>query len=453
MAPLVSCIIPLFNQLELTRRMLQSLRESLPPGMPVEILLVDDGSTDGTRQWAMGPEATGCRLLLNDTNRGYAHSNNKGAAAAKGRYLALLNNDLLLDRGWLEPLLATAEELGEHCGVIGNLQFRVEDKSLDHAGVDVTREGKLRHLDHLPQLNQNLDRGLPVLAVTAACCLVPREAFIAVQGFDEAFVNGGEDIDLCLRLRALGHPPVICPRSQVLHHVSATRGKTSLSNERNSRLLYQRHHETLLARIASAWMDPSYGPVCNANKAWTLARSALWREEARWISLFREAPEPPPPSALSWSGFRRSKPGSTPWIDGEARIILPPGRPTRNLFIAGTLLPTPEDSPESAGPLGLRVIINRAQIVQFDEIPEGNFNLPIDHPAALPDKPTEVVLELLNEPPRIPEFLKHLCDLIPGSLGKRLGAWARRRKQRRLYTARIIADDQTALETELAVAR
>ena len=102
----VSFIIPLYNCLAHTQECLRTLQASLPAWLEHEIILVDDGSTDGTRAW-LATLGAPCRVLLNERNAGYAAANNRGAAVARGRILVLLNNDLILsaaDRRARTPL-------------------------------------------------------------------------------------------------------------------------------------------------------------------------------------------------------------------------------------------------------------------------------------------------------------------------------------------------------------
>ncbi|MCX6955994.1 MAG: glycosyltransferase, partial [Verrucomicrobia bacterium] len=97
----VSFIIPLFNNLALTRACVESLQATLPSGLAHEIILVDDGSSDGTRAW-LATLAAPFRVVLNERNLGYAAANNRAAAVARGEFLALLNNDLVLLPSWFE---------------------------------------------------------------------------------------------------------------------------------------------------------------------------------------------------------------------------------------------------------------------------------------------------------------------------------------------------------------
>jgi GT2 family glycosyltransferase len=79
----VSFVIPLYNCLPLTKAMLVSLRETVPVGLTHEIILVDDGSTDGTREW-LSTLGNNCHAIFNEKNLGFAATCNRGAATALG---------------------------------------------------------------------------------------------------------------------------------------------------------------------------------------------------------------------------------------------------------------------------------------------------------------------------------------------------------------------------------
>ena len=130
----VSFIIPLFNNLALTRACVASLQATLPAGLTHEIILVDDGSTDDTRSWlaTLGPPF---RVVLNDRNLGYAAANNRAIAIARGDVLALLNNDLVLLPRWLEPMLGAHRSLADRAGLIGNIQLDAGTGAIDHTGI------------------------------------------------------------------------------------------------------------------------------------------------------------------------------------------------------------------------------------------------------------------------------------------------------------------------------
>lgn len=250
----VSFIIPLYNCLPLTQAMLTSLRASLPPGLAYEIIFVDDCSRDGTRAWLetlrSDPQI---RLVLHDRNLGYATANNHGAAVAAGEFLVLLNNDLILTPRWLEPMLAVHRSLGSRAGLVGNLQRAIATRRLDHAGIALNHQAKPEHLRHQSVFSQILPLShSKVIAVTGACVLIRRDLWQQLGGFDEGFLNGCEDIDLCLRARAAGLINAVSLRSTILHHVSSSPGR-KLRDEANTRLLFSRWHATLTPLAARAW--------------------------------------------------------------------------------------------------------------------------------------------------------------------------------------------------------
>lgn len=236
--------MPLFNCLALTQAMLASLEATLPRDLAAEIILIDDGSTDGTRAWLATLDPSRFRVLLNERNLGYAAANNRAVAIARGRLLALLNSDLELTPGWLEEMLAVHRSLGARAGMVGNVQRQARTGEIDHAGIIVGETGKPEHLRRMPVwIDARSRRAYRVPAVTGACLLVERALWEQLGGFDEAYVNGGEDIDLCLRARAVGRTNAVALRSVIRHHVSASPGRKRRDEENSRRLMLRWHHE------------------------------------------------------------------------------------------------------------------------------------------------------------------------------------------------------------------
>lgn len=294
--PKVSFIVPLFNHVQQTEEMLTSLLASLPQGLHFELIFADDASTDTTRDWLSTLSDARIQFTLNEHNMGYAKTNNVAAALATGQYVALLNNDLVFAPGWIEPMLAALESPKLNAGIIGNLQYRVEGGALDHAGVVLTLRGKFDHIREEPSTRA---KALEVYATTGACMLMHRADFQAVGGFDEVFVNGCEDIDLCFKLRSSGKKIYVVPNSKILHHVSLSRSRVSLQNEKNSQYLYSKWRQQIKLQLSKNWIELLRKP----NSVWqeyidggltssmlsqphlaatTIAEAALRREEARW---------------------------------------------------------------------------------------------------------------------------------------------------------------------------
>ncbi len=314
----VSFVIPLFNCLDLTRACVESLQRTVPAGLSHEIILVDDGSTDGTRSWlstldtARGP----FRVILNERNLGYAGANNRGVAQARGELLVLLNNDLILTRRWLQPMLAVHRRLGARAGCVGNVQRNARTGAIDHTGLVVNLQGKPEHDTRFPRWPGHTLRR--AAAVTGACLLTRRDLFLGLGGFDEGYCNGGEDIDLCFRASAQGKRHAVALRSVIYHHISASPGRKR-RDEENSRRLTLRWRDRLAALAARGWCQRYLeqhwaGPTANPDHAF--ARAAFWhayhlrtappsraidgmqipieRELAHWRVLLDGAPPLPP---------------------------------------------------------------------------------------------------------------------------------------------------------------
>ncbi|MEO6873823.1 MAG: glycosyltransferase family 2 protein [Opitutaceae bacterium] len=306
----VSFVIPLFNCLPLTQAMVASLQASLPPGLTHEIILVDDGSTDGTREWLATLSAP-FRVVLNERNLGYAVSNNRGAALAQGELLALLNNDLVLAPGWLDPMLAAHRQLGARAGLIGNVQHAIATSAVDHAGMFLNVKGKLEHIrTPVSPLTRWLHPIRSSLAVTGACVLLDLALWQQLEGFDERYLNGSEDVDLCFRATAAGRMNAVALRSIVLHHVSASPTRKARDEENTRRFTLRWRHELtrLIDRgwcwryLESDWSgsrDPAQSTAAGQMLAYVLhlrrtpppaatqaLNAALDAELARWDEMF-----------------------------------------------------------------------------------------------------------------------------------------------------------------------
>ncbi len=269
----VSFLIPLYNCLAHTRECLRTLRATLPAGLACEIIFVDDGSTDGTREW-LATLGVPCRALLNEKNLGFAGACNRAAAAASGEFLFFLNNDLVLLPGWFEPMRALLAR--RDVALVGNVQLNARTSTLDHAGVRFDAKGKPEH-DHARPFLARLRGWREVPAVTGACFGIRRATWQKLGAFDEGFRNGGEDVDLALRARAAGLRTVVSLRSVVRHHVSASLGR-KLRDEHNSRRLAVRWRHAIVPLAARAWsrahITTLWERSCLFDDA--LARAALW---------------------------------------------------------------------------------------------------------------------------------------------------------------------------------
>ena len=233
----ISLVTPLFNRLDLTRTCLESARRTLA-GWDYEWIFIDDGSTDGTREFLRAlPDDGRIRVVYNDEPRGFAANNNHGARLARAPLLGLLNNDLAFLPGWLEPMARLGRLLPD-VACVGNVQREPVSGLIDHAGIYFDEDGEVRHAAKDAPAPPREDY-LQWPAVTAACCVIRRQVFLDLGGFDEAFHNGGEDVDFCLRAGTRGYRHFVANRSVVYHHVSASPGRKQ-GEDRNRRLFQER---------------------------------------------------------------------------------------------------------------------------------------------------------------------------------------------------------------------
>lgn len=145
----------------------------------------------------------------------FAENCNAGAAHAKTDILVFLNDDCEPHGDWYRHL--TAPLTNPHVGATG-CRLIYPSGDIQHAGVEIdTRDGYLSGYNVLTdEPSRNVD------AVTAACMAIRRETFEHIGGFDAAYVNGNEDVDLCLRLRAEGYKVRYVAEATVTHHESSS---------------------------------------------------------------------------------------------------------------------------------------------------------------------------------------------------------------------------------------
>ncbi len=245
-----SIIIPAWNKWEYTRNCLNALIETTPLEK-VEIIVVDNGSSDETKTELkkFSSKINPLKIIRNEENLGFAKACNQGGNSASGEYLVFLNNDTLTKQGWLEQLLK-ASKSDPTIGGVGSLLL-YPNGSVQHGGVglfhgqtcEINGETfgplSLPHLLGREKTPETLlkKENQVVPALIAACLLVSKKHFLEIQGFDENFKNGFEDVDFCFRLREKGLKTVICPSSVITHFESTTPKPNNFEQENLRRFL------------------------------------------------------------------------------------------------------------------------------------------------------------------------------------------------------------------------
>jgi len=217
--PKCSIIIPVFNRVEFTKHCISQLLKNTQYN-DYEIIVVDNGSTDGTQRYlsSLGEKI---KVHRNDDNLGFAKACNQGAKLASGQYLIFLNNDTIPQGKWLTEMIDLAKS-DKEVGIVGS-KLLYPNGRIQHAGIVFMENGLPVHIYRgaaadAPYVNQCRE----FRAVTGACLLICRDLYQQVGGFDEAFLNGCEDVDLCLRVGELGKKVIYCPASEVIHFESVT---------------------------------------------------------------------------------------------------------------------------------------------------------------------------------------------------------------------------------------
>ncbi|MBV8490602.1 MAG: glycosyltransferase, partial [Candidatus Eremiobacteraeota bacterium] len=134
----MSIVVPCFNGWRYTNACLRALAANWDAAIPAEVIVVDDASTDQTAELLAA--CSGITVLRNDANQGFVGSANRGAQAARGRYVHFLNNDAFVDEGWLAPLVRLLEDDDSIGAVVS--QLRYPDGTLYEAGAIIWQDGR-----------------------------------------------------------------------------------------------------------------------------------------------------------------------------------------------------------------------------------------------------------------------------------------------------------------------
>lgn len=248
-----SIIIPLFNNVDLTRACVESI---LAVGLPLdtELILVDNASTDKTawqcRQWASDRRFGGrLRTVRLEQNHNFAGACNAGAAHSLGQRIIFLNNDTRVTEGWIEALITPLADT--RVGVVG-ARLVYPDGTVQHAGVAFGEDRVGFHINAgVSADDPRVVVGRELQAVTGACMALRQADFLSINGFDERYLNGAEDLDLCVRIRKRKLCVWYEPSCVVIHEESQSEGRFKFANQNLSRFLQS--HATSIVADAAMW--------------------------------------------------------------------------------------------------------------------------------------------------------------------------------------------------------
>ena len=262
----VSIIVPVYNQLVFTKGCLDSIRKY---SEPTEIIIVDNGSSDGTKEFlAAYPDII---VITNNDNRGFASACNQGTKAAKGDWIVILNNDVVVSPNWLTGLVEFSET-----------------KRLDIV-TPAIREGEVNY--DIISYSQEFIRTMAGVArigdANGICFMVRQQVFDIIGYLDENFIIGQfEDVDFFRRAKTAGFKLGITGRSFIHHFGSITqlsirRSKAVKPYEEINRAYY--HSKWKLNRWRRFWEKRQ---LKARERYWRLKEKILYNHSLteKWIN-------------------------------------------------------------------------------------------------------------------------------------------------------------------------
>lgn len=232
--PLVTLLVLNWNGEDILEQCLSSLKESTYT--PLEIIVVDNASTDASLE--VLAQFDGVKVIRNESNLGYAAGNNVGFAAATGKYVATLNNDIRVEAGWLEPIVDLLESRSD-VGIVSCRQLCADaPETIDALYSFAERHlllGRYGHGNVYDQSNPLHAEPGYVIGANGASAVYRKSLLDQLHGFEESFFAYQEECDLHMRAFYVGWKCAYTPSAVVYHMGSHT-------FSRRKRVFYY-HHE------------------------------------------------------------------------------------------------------------------------------------------------------------------------------------------------------------------
>jgi GT2 family glycosyltransferase len=225
-APFFSVVIPTHNGLRHLATVLAALQRQTFSDS--EVIVVDDASSDESAQF-VAEHYPWARLIVNRRNLGFAAACNTGAAAARGRYIVLLNNDTEPQDDWLAAL---AQAIAAHpqAAIVASKLLLYDRRDTLHTTGDLLGADGIPHNRGVWETDRGqYDDAASIFSGCGGASAYRKDVWQALGGFDEDFWMYLEDVDLGFRARLLGCEVVFAPQARVYHRLSASGGDTLAS--------------------------------------------------------------------------------------------------------------------------------------------------------------------------------------------------------------------------------
>lgn len=214
---MVTIIIVNWNGFSNLKECLESLRKITY--RDIELVIVDNGSTDNSVDYIKKQKAVFRKLVLveNDKNLGFAQGNNLGYLPSKGDLLLFLNNDTLVEKDFLEPLIKKITSDPKIGAVQPKILAYPQRNIIDSVGSYLLPTGFLYHLGHKKLDQPRYNFGSEIFTMKGACMLFKRKVLEKVGLFDRDYFAYFEETDLCQRAWLAGYKILYVPESKIYH--------------------------------------------------------------------------------------------------------------------------------------------------------------------------------------------------------------------------------------------
>jgi len=223
--PLVSFIIPNYNGAEFIGVCLDSIK--LQTFTSYEVIVVDDASTDNSVNFITSTY-NWVKIIRLSKNSGFCVAVNTGIKASSGEYVALINNDVELDKDWLTCMVHAIQRYNDAFGISSKVINYYDRRLIDDAGDIYTREGlAFKRWNKLPD-NNFIAKDKEVFSPSGAASVFSKRVLNIVGLWDEHFIAYLDDVDIGFRARLMGYKNYYEPSAVAYHMVSKSYGKNTV---------------------------------------------------------------------------------------------------------------------------------------------------------------------------------------------------------------------------------
>ncbi len=218
----VTVLILNWNGKKWMEQFLPSVLSSTYPSL--EIVVADNGSTDDSLAF-LAANYPSIRTIVFEENHGFTEGNNRAVKQIDSPYIVLLNNDVEVESGWIEPLVAIMDARSEVAAVQPRIRAQLDKSSFEYAGAAGGYIDRFaypfcrgRIFDTLEQDEGQYESVAEIFWATGACCMIRKSVIEKIGLFEPAFFAHMEEIDFCWRAQNAGYA-IMCEPASVVYHV------------------------------------------------------------------------------------------------------------------------------------------------------------------------------------------------------------------------------------------